>query len=161
MAVSASSGPAIVVHAVEDETNEGGSRRVPRSSRAAILAGLVVGFVDAGLALRNGAPPSGLAAALMLPHDPAATASAAIAGGLFVGVEGALSSLYLVRLALNALGWAAPLDYALGGGVFAAVYACIGQVGGSGVPQYGWAVAIASGAATAFLFRIFAGAVRL
>ena len=83
----------MVIHAVEEEANEGGARRVPRSSRAAILAGLVVGFVDVGLALRNGAPPSQLTAALMLPHDPAATASAAIAGGLVVGVEGALSSL--------------------------------------------------------------------
>ena len=161
MGASAPPGPAIVIHAVEDAASESGSQRVPRSSRAALLAGLVVGCVDAGLALRHGAPPSQLTAALMLPHDPAGTLSMTIAGGLFVGVEGALSSLYLVRLALNALGWASPLDYALGGGIFAVVSAGIVQAGGGGIPQHGWAVAIATGAATAFLFHLFAGAVRV
>ena len=141
---------------------------VPRSFRAAILAGLVVGCCLAGLEATEAGDTlrhvsnnllTGAAAARLLP--------VAILLGLLGGAQAASTSLLLAHGLLRRLGWSGHAAYALAGGAMAGVLCgldlALGQTGlvdTAMLPTHGLAVDVVAGAGAGFFYRIFAGARR-
>ena len=139
---------------------------VPRSFRAALLAGLVVGSCLAGLdatkadmtlrhlgALMPGAAPR------MLPM--------VILFGLFEGARAAAANLLGAHWVLRRIGWSGHFAYAVGGGVVAAGVATLtqglidqGLIEPEMLRTNGLGLDIAAGAGAGFFYRVFAGSAR-
>ena len=153
---------------IEAEATEGARRVVPRSFRAALLAGLVVGCGLAGLdATRNGD---------MLRHlsdlagdggpigDPRRLLPVLLVLGLLGGARAAAANLLVAHWVLRRVGWTHPLADAGAGAVVAAVVAALlqqivaaGLIDPTTAPSHGLAIDIAAGAAAGVFYRIFAG----
>ena len=154
------------------------SCEVPRSTRAAWLAGVVVACVRVGLDLQRlgvagaspgaqrpfadaGSPDLATAMHLLLPHEAHATvATSTILVGLLSNGFGAIASLLLLRRILNAFGRTSRTAYAVAGGGGAVLAAVAAKTLGIGATGEGYLVPLGLGAATAFLFRTFAGVER-
>jgi hypothetical protein len=132
-------------------------RLVPRSLRATLLAGLVVGLVQAGIAAQAPPVPDLLADALGGASPASAVLPFALTSGIASGVLDAFGALALVRGLLNKLGRTGPLDYALGGGALALASALAGHLLGLGGLGQDLPLDMALGAVAGFLYRLFAG----
>ncbi len=139
---------------------------VPRSFRAALLAGLVVGCCLAGLdATQADATLRRIAG--LVPGGAPRLLPVVILLGLFGGARAAATNLLLSHWVLRRLGWTSHVAYAAFGGAVAALIALLTEgVLQSGLMQsslsqgHGFGVEIATGAGAGFFYRVFAGAAR-
>ncbi len=139
-------------------------RAVPRSFRAALLAGLVVGCCLAGLDVTRAGETLRTLSAGMLPDDAAPRLVPVIVLlGLFGGARAAATSLLIAHAVLRRCGLTTHLAYAIGGAMVAAAFsslaAAVAQIGlAETLPTHGLALDIAAGAGAGFFYRVFAGA---
>ena len=168
--VSASPDHAAFFATARTETDESPRQRaVPRSFRAALLAGLVVGCCLAGLdATRAGDTLRALSRGLLSSDAAPRLVPIVIMLGLLGGARAAATSLLVAHAILRRLGLTTHLAYAAGGAVVAAAFsfatsavAQSGLVGAETLPTHGLALDIAAGAGTGFFYRVFAGAAPL
>ena len=139
---------------------------VPRSVRAALLAGLVVGFCLAGLdATRADATLRRLAG--LVPGGAPQMLPVVILLGLFGGARAAAANLLFSHWLLRRMGWSGHLAYTVGGGMVAACVATLtrgliddGLIEPDMLRGHGWAVDVAAGAGAGFFYRVFAGSAR-
>ncbi len=145
----------------EPETVEQDAPVVPRSMRAALLAGLAVGFCLAGLDVTHaGALDPALQVALQgagLGDVAQRALPYTIALSLLAGGRAAATTLLIAHFLLaraRVTGFAAYA--AAGGGVAAGAAALMLALGHP--PAHGWGLEVAGGAAAGALYRLFAGA---
>ncbi len=141
-------------------------RAVPRSFRAALLAGLVVGCCLAGIDATHAGDTLRTLSGGLLPADAAPRlVPVVILLGLLGGARAAATSLLVSHAVLRRLGLTGHLAYAAGGAVvaagfslLAAAWAQTGFFGSDTLPTHGLALDIAAGAGAGFFYRVFAGA---
>jgi hypothetical protein len=153
---------AIVRPAAQTAGADGAPRqaRVARSLRAALLAGLCVGFFSA--ALNIAAPPaSGEELAPLVGQALGQSAlplpALSLVFGLWSGASSSMMSLLVTHRILNAFGWTRYAAYALGGGAVALAYAA--AVHAMGLPHQSFGVEFLTGLGAGFFYRLFAGTV--
>ena len=135
-----------------------GAVEVPRSLRAAILAGIVVACGLAGLdATQKIATLRGLTEAMSDQPQVRLLGPALILLAVLGGGRSAATSLLLAHGALKRAGQTGHLAYALGGAAAAAVFAAALMLVLGQAPAHGFAVDILAGAAGGFFYRVFAG----
>lgn len=142
---------------------------VPRSFRAAILAGLVIGCCLAGLDVtRADDTLRHLSGGLLGGTDTSRFLPIVILLGLAGGARAAATNLLVSHSLLRCAGWTSHIAYACGGGALAAGLSWLaltliqtGLVDGSMLPSRGVAVDAVSGAGAGFFYRVFAGARRV
>lgn len=144
---------------IETEAHEEGRTvEVPRSLRAAVLAGLVVACGLAGLdATGRMASLSGLIASVPGSPDVRFLAPALIFLAVLGGGRSAATSLLLAHGVLGRVGQTSHLAYALGGGAAAAVLASAIALAMGQAPLHGFVLDTLAGAAGGFFYRVFAG----
>ena len=142
---------------------------VPRSAKAAFLAGLVVGCGLAGFDVTGTAGLAKLHAVTdaLSGHlgvtvdtgvlNPTVLVPATMLLGLLGGARAAAMTVLPVHWLLARAGWTGHGAYAAGGAgattlVAAALLLALGQA-----PVHGWMVEVAAGAACGVLYRVFAG----
>ena len=171
-AASAAPPPAVADHAAffaaarhEVEAPDTRPKIVPRSFRAALLAGLVVAFCLAGLDITKAAAldpaldpllqMSGLAGSIgqALPYM--------IALSLLSGARTAATTLLIAHRLLAWGGQSSHLAYAAGGAAVAALWTVLIFVLLHHAPTHGWILDIVAGAGAGFFYRMFAGAKRV
>lgn len=138
---------------------------VPRSFKAAFLAGLVVGCALAGFDVTAAetpatpAPFATIAAALGSPMDtsPMNLAPATILIGLFGGARIAATTMIVVHTLLNWADCSSRTAYAIGGAAVSAAVSAALLVALGHPPAHGWVIELAAGAAGGLLYRVFAG----
>jgi hypothetical protein len=144
---------------------------VPRSFRAAILAGLVVGCALAGFdtgqgpridaALKPFLELDGVAEFLaktgFSTHPGAQATPYLIAFSLIGGARLAATTLLIAHRLLHWLGQTGFGAYALASGSVSAAYTALFLILGDVPPAHGWAVDIAAGAGAGLLYRMLAG----
>ena len=136
---------------------------VPRSFKAAFLAGLVVGCALAGFtATETSAAPSPLAtitAALGTPIDTSSLdlTPVKILLGLFGGARMAVTTMLVVQTLLDRADLSSRSAYAVGGAMVSAVFAAVTLVALGHPPAHGWPIEVVAGAACGLLYRVFAG----
>ena len=148
---------------IEDTPRE---RAVPRSFRAALLAGLVVGCCLAGLDVtRANETLHALSDGLLSSDAAPRLVPVVILLGLYGGARAAATSLLVAHAILRRIGLTGHLAYAAGGAIVASalslVTAAVAQAGwfDSGLlPSHGLAIDVAAGAGAGFFYRVFAGA---
>lgn len=131
---------------------------VPRSLRAAVLAGLVVACGLAGLdATTRLAAMRDVAA--VLPDQPGVPllAPALILLAVIGGGRAAATSLLVAHWGLARLGETGHLAYALGGAAAAGAVAALLLVLLGQPPAHGFALDVLAGGAGGFFYRVFAG----
>jgi len=130
--------------------------RVARSFRAALLAGLCVGFFNAALNVTQVAAVGKELAPLL---DASALPLPAVS--LFIGLWSAARttalSLLVTHRILDRLGWTRPVAYALGGAAVAVAYAAIVHALAPGLADRNLGVNFISGLGAGFFYRLFAG----
>lgn len=145
-----------------DPIEAGGAVEVPRSLRAAVLAGIVVGCGLAGLdateklaALHSlgDALPGQAELRLLLP---ALMLLAIVGGG-----RSAATSLLVAHNVLTRMRQTGHLAYALGGGVASVLFAGLFLLVLGHAPEHGIAIDVLAGAAGGFFYRVFAGTRRV
>ena len=149
-----------------DAADEAPARVVPRSFRAALLAGLVVGCCLAGLdATRAGETLRALSGGLVSAEDAPRLVPVVILVGLLGGARAAATSLLVAHAVLRRLGLTHHLAYVAGGAMVAAAFsiaaAALSQTGlvdAEALPSHGLALDALAGAGAGFFYRVFAGA---
>ena len=139
---------------------------MPRSFRAALLAGLVVGCCLAGIdATRAGETLRALSGGLLSAETVPRLVPLVILLGLWGGARAAATSLLVAHAVLRRLRLTHHLAYAAGGAAVAAAVSLVaaavaqsGLVGAETVPSHGFALDALAGAGAGFFYRIFAGA---
>lgn len=151
---------------VESRDDDERPRVVPRSFRAALLAGLVVGFCLAGLDATQ-ADTTLRHVAGLVPGGAPKLLPVVILFGLLGGARAAATNLLVSHWLLRRLGWSGHIAYAAGGGAVAAGVALVVQgLAGSGFVEpsllhgHGVALDVAAGVGAGFFYRVFAGAAR-
>ncbi len=139
------------------EKHERGPVSVPKSWRAALLAGLVVACLHASLDLGANIALGQRLGALTLAGQTIPVVPLIILGSLWSGAESSAFGLFIVRAVLARLQMTHIAAYAVCGGLFALVYAFLKQALGlddlATLPMD-----IAMGLAGGFFYRLFAGA---
>ncbi len=131
---------------------------VPRSLRAAVLAGIVVACGLAGLdATEKLAALRGLTEAMPDRPEVRLVVPALILLAVLGGGRSAATSLLLAHGALRRTGQTGHVAYALGGGAAAAALAAALMLVLGLEPAHGFAIDILAGAAGGFFYRVFAG----
>ena len=139
---------------------------MPRSFRAAMLAGLVVGCCLAGLDVTHTSETLRSLSGGVLPDDAAPRlVPVIILLGLLGGARAAATSLLLAHAVLRRGRLTSHLAYAAGGAGMAAAFSFVtvaavqsGLVGAETMPTHGIALDIVAGAGAGFFYRVFAGA---
>ena len=152
---------AIRSEAVEDASE----REVPRSFRAALLAGLVVGCCLAGLDVtKAGETLRALSSGLLTSDATPRLVPVVVVLGLLGGARAAATSLLIAHAGLRRLGLTTHLAYAVGGAAvvgalsyFTAALAQAGLFDAGLLPSHALAIDVAAGAGTGFFYRVFAG----
>jgi hypothetical protein len=138
---------------------------VPRSFRAALLAGLVVAFCLAGLDIPRAAAVDPALDPLLkmsgLLGDVGQALPYMIALSLLSGARTAATTLLIAHRFLAWSGRSSHLAYAAGGAVVAALWAVLVVVLLGHTPTHGLMLDIAAGGGAGFFYRMFAGATRL
>jgi hypothetical protein len=124
--------------------------------RAAVLAGLCVGFFSAALNIAT-TPGFGDELAPLLGQMALPLPAVSLVFGLWSGASSAMMSLLVTHRILNAFGWSGHAAYALGGGAVALAYAA--AVHAMGLPQQSFGVEFLTGLGAGFFYRLFAGTV--
>ncbi len=132
--------------------------KVPRSLRAALLAGLCIGFFSAAL---NVTAFAGLdrQTTLFLGESSLPLPVIALTLGLWSGARTTAFSLLVTHRILNLLGWTRPAAYALGGGAIALAWAAGVHGLTPQLPHQPFAVECLAGCGAGFLYRLFAGTI--
>lgn len=141
---------------------------VPRSFRAAILAGLAVGFCLAGLDVtRANETLRHLSGLLSVGDDTARLLPVVILLALLGGARAAATNLLISHSLLRRVGWTGHAAYAFGGGAVAAGLSLLalaliqgGFLDAAMTPTHDWPIDAAAGAGAGFFYRVFAGARR-
>ena len=134
--------------------------QVPRSWRAAILAGAAVSCLNAGFVIlkaKNGSAEMG-AMLQMAGVDEARSLPILLAASLWTGSEAAATTVLFAHSGLKRIGQSSILAYALAGAAVTGIFTALTQALGMGGGEYGWPIEIATGAAAGFFYRVFAGA---
>ena len=135
---------------------------VPRSLRAAVLAGIVVACGLAGLdATAKISAMHGLAEAMPDLPEMRLVIPALILLAVLGGGRSAATSLLLAHGALKRIGLTGHLAYALGGGAAATALAAALMLMLGRPPAHGFAIDVLAGAAGGFFYRVFAGTRRV
>lgn len=153
------------VRAELDDSGEDRRMVVPRSFKAAFLAGLVVGCALAGFDVTAAEAPAApspfatIAAALGSPMDttPLNLAPVTILLGLFGGARIAATTMIVVHTLLNWADCSSRTAYAIGGAAVSTAIAAALLVGLGHQPAHGWVIELSAGAAGSLLYRVFAG----
>ncbi|MCX8255212.1 membrane protein of unknown function [Beijerinckiaceae bacterium RH CH11] len=157
---------AAVFAAIRSDTIEEPTERVvPRSFRAAFLAGLVVGCCLAGLDVTNAGETLRALTSGLLPGDATPKlVPVVVLLGLAGGARAAATSLLLAHGMLRRLALTHHVAYALGGAAVAgalsyltALVAQTGLLDAGLLPSHGLAIDTAAGAGAGFFYRVFAG----
>jgi hypothetical protein len=135
-----------------------GKSIVARSFRAAILAGLCVGFFNAAINMTE-VSAIGEKIALILGQTTLPLTAIALVIGIWSGARTTALTLLVTHRILAYLGWTRPVAYALGGGVVAAIFAAVMQALGGGLSHHDFGVEFVSGLGAGFFYRLFAGTV--
>ena len=139
-------------------------RVVPRSFRAALLAGLVVAFCLAGLDITRAAAIDPALDPLLkrsgLLGDVGQALPYMIALSLLSGARTAATTLLIAHRLLAWSGRSSHLAYAVGGALVAALWAAFVVVLLGHTPTHGLLLDVAAGGGAGFLYRMFAGATR-
>ena len=138
---------------------------VPRSFKAAFLAGLVVGCALAGFDVTAAGSPVAssplamIAGALGTPIDtsPLDLTPVKILLGLFGGARMAATTILVVQSLLNWADLSSRAAYAAGGAMVSAALAAVMFVAMGHPPAHGWIIELVAGAACGLLYRVFAG----
>jgi hypothetical protein len=141
-----------------DAGDVAGKAAVPRSFRAALLAGLCVGFFNAALNMTE-VSAFGEKIALILGQTTLPLTAIALVIGIWSGARTTALTLLVTHRILAYLGWTRPVAYALGGGVVAAIFAAVMQALGGGLSHHDFGVEFISGLGAGFFYRLFAGTV--
>ncbi len=142
----------------EADAPAAGLVEVPRSLRAAILAGIVVACGLAGLdATQKIAALRDLTEAMPDQPQVRLLAPALILLAVLGGGRSAATSLLLAHGVLKRTGQTGQMAYALGGAAAAAAFAAALMLVLGQAPAHGFAVDILAGAAGGFFYRVFAG----
>jgi hypothetical protein len=131
---------------------------VPRSLRAALLAGLCVGFFSAALNI-TATPSLGKELAPLLGDAALPLPAISILLGLWSAARTSMMSLLVTQRILNYFGRTQHIAYALGGATTALAYAGVIHLLGPGLPHHGFGVEFITGLGAGFFYRLFAGAV--
>jgi hypothetical protein len=131
---------------------------VPRSLRAALLAGLCVGFFSAALNI-TATPSLGKELAPLLGDMALPLPAISIFLGLWSAARTSMMSLLVTQRILNYCRWTHHIAYALGGGATALAYAGVIHLLGPGLPHHGFGVEFITGLGAGFFYRLFAGTV--
>jgi hypothetical protein len=147
------------------EEHDTSRRVVPRSFRAALLAGLVVAFCLAGLDITRAAAVDPALDPLLkmsgLLGDVGQALPYMIALSLLSGARTAATTLLIAHRFLAWSGRSSHLAYAAGGAVTAALWAALVVVLLRHTPTHGWLLDVAAGGGAGFFYRMFAGAARV
>jgi hypothetical protein len=152
---------AAIIRPAAAEANAGdvaGKAAVPRSFRAALLAGLCVGFFNAALNMTE-VSAFGEKIALILGQTTLPLTAIALVIGIWSGARTTALTLLVTHRILAYLGWTKPVVYALGGGAVAALFGAVMQVLGGGLSHHDFGVEFISGLGAGFFYRLFAGTV--
>jgi hypothetical protein len=150
--------PAAGVAAGANAGDIAGKAAVPRSFRAALLAGLCVGFFNATLNMTE-VSAVGEKIALILGQTTLPLTAIALVIGIWSGARTTALTLLVTHRILAYLGWTKPVAYALGGGAVAALFGAVMQVLGGGLSHHDFGVEFISGLGAGFFYRLFAGTV--
>lgn len=137
---------------------------VARSLRAALLAGLCVGFFS--VAMNAAARPSLALTALSAQLGPLLGQSLlplpalSIVLGLWSGARTSMISLLLMQRLLNHFGLTQHFAYALGGGGASVAYSALIHAAGLGLAQQNFGLEFLTGLGAGFFYRLFAGTVQ-
>ncbi|MGP0058851.1 MAG: hypothetical protein ACLPID_06160 [Beijerinckiaceae bacterium] len=129
---------------------------VARSLRAAILAGLCVGFFNAALNIAA-TPASGEELAPLLGRSVLPLPAISFFFGLWSAARTSALSLLVTHRIVSQFGWTGHIAYALGGGAVALAYAA--AVHAMGLPHQNFGVEFLTGLGAGFFYRLFAGTV--
>lgn len=168
-AVAAAPAPehaAIFAAARAEQAEDERSRVVPRSLRAATLAGLVVGCCLAGLdAMRAGDTLRALSHGLLSGDATPPLVPVVVALGLYGGARTAAIVLIVAHAALRHLEMTSHAAYAAAGGAVALAFSTLsvaaqqaGLVDAALLSSHGPALDAAAGIGAGFLYRVLAGA---
>lgn len=134
---------------------------VPRSYKAAFLAGLVVGCALVGFSV-TGAPTTDpfaeIGQAFGTSIDTRGALPVVLLLGLFGGARAAAMTVLPVHGLLTKVEQTSHAAYAAGGALAAVALAGVLLLVLGHAPAHGWPVEIAAGAGCGFLYRVFAGA---
>ena len=132
---------------------------VPRSLRAAVLAGIVVACGLAGLdATERIAALRGITEAIPGRPEVPLLVPALVLLAVIGGGRSAATSLLVAHSVLSRAGRTGHLAYTLGGAAAAAALAAALLLALGQAPAHGFAVDVLAGAAGGFFYRVFAGA---
>lgn len=135
-----------------------GKTAVARSFRAALLAGLCVGFFNAALNMTE-VSALGEKVALILGQTTLPLTAIALVIGIWSGARTTALTLLVTHRILAYLGWTRTVAYVLGGGAVAAIFAVVMQAFGGGLSHHDFGVEFISGLGAGFFYRLFAGTV--
>jgi hypothetical protein len=130
--------------------------RVARSFRAAILAGLCVGFFDAALHVTT-APAINKDIASLLGESALPLPIVSLLIGLWSAARTSALSLLVTHRVLDMFGWTKPVAYMLGGAAVAIVYAALIQILAPGLVERSLLIDGLCGLGAGFFYRLFAG----
>ncbi len=132
---------------------------VPRSFRAALLAGLAVGFCLVGLDIGHAGAVDPTLEPLFrqVGADPRQALPYTITFGLLTGARAAAATLLVAHRLLAGARLTGFAAYAGGGALVAAAWTLLAQALGH-APRHGWFLDLLAGAAAGALYRLFAGA---
>ncbi len=135
-------------------------RAVPRSGRAALLAGLVIGCALAGFDVtgnRSAGDIAALAGAFGLTLGAASVLPGLILLGLVGGARASAMTVIAVHGVLHRVGQTGFFAYGMAGAAAALALAALIAALFGHAPAHGWLVEAAAGAGSGFLYRVFAG----
>jgi hypothetical protein len=131
------------------------ARKVGWSLRAAVLAGLVVGLLNAAVNATSALELGGLLGQIPLGNAKLPFAVVLTAAGLWSGARASALALLFAHNFLNRRSRSTYLAYALAGGAASLAYALVVDALGLGA-QHSLAVDVLSGLAAGFFYRLFA-----
>jgi hypothetical protein len=143
---------------VKEPRSRPGKIVVARSFRAALLAGLCVGFFNAALNMTQFSA-SGESIASLLGATAVSPVAISLVVGIWSGARTTAMTLLITHRILAKWGRTDRLAYVLGGGAVAATYAAILQALGLTIFDHGFGAELLSGLAAGFFYRVFAGTV--
>lgn len=135
-------------------------QRVAHSLRAAVLAGLVVGILNAALNATSFLSFGGLIDDIPLGQAKLPIAVTLAAAGLFGGARASAFVLIFAQRLLNRLGKTSYFAYMVGGGAASLVYVLIVQTLGLDSAHHPFIIEVLSGMAAGLFYRLFAAAER-
>lgn len=134
--------------------------KVAWSLRSAVLAGLLVGILNAAFNATSLISSGGLLDQIPLGQAKIPMAVMLVAAGFLSGARASAFVLLFAHKILSRLDRTSYIAYALAGGAASAAYALIVEVLGLDAAQHFFAVEILSGMAAGFFYRLFAAAER-